>query len=306
MREYRQLMAQQREKAVWMIAFQIIVVLAACTGGVLLGRIFFARAPESTPTAASMTPTAVRTPTPADVSLPTETPAPTDTPEPTATPTPSPTAPSMPTVEPLPIPLPDGQGDVGAYESGDPVEGAPSGVDIRTASVGADLRVTLQSAEGVPAELAESVGEGELLLWIALYDPVPDPPATFTDWVFVLDLDGDTSTGRSPGASRIDPDLGDEVAIGVSYNDISGEYEPYFLVWDRASSALVVGPEGPRFVLDETRMLIGLALPLDTLAQAAEQTAGVALVAGEIRGRAAAQSRVGEQKVIDFCPDLPE
>jgi len=289
-----------------MIAFQIVIVLAACVGGVLVGRTLFPRAPEPTPTVASMTSTAARTPAPADTPAPTDIPAPTETPVPTATPTPVPTAAPTPTPEPSPTPAPDPQDDVGAYESGDPVEGAPDGVDIRSGSVGADLRVAFQLTEGLPAELAESIGDDEVLLWIALYGPVPDPPTTFTDWVFVLDLDGDTSTGRSPGATRINPDLGDEVAIGVSYNDASGAYEPYFLVWDPARSALVAGPERPRFALNETRTLIGLALPLETLAQAAEQTAGVTLVPGEVKGRAAAQSRAGGQKVIDFYPDLPE
>ncbi|KPL21199.1 MAG: hypothetical protein AMJ93_10180 [Anaerolineae bacterium SM23_84] len=179
-------------------------------------------------------------------------------------------------------------------------------MDIRTASVGADLRVALWPTEGVSAELAGLATEDEVLLWISFYEPIPDPPAMFTDWVFVLDLDGDVTTGRPVGTVRINPDLGYEVAVGVSYNSASGEYEPYFLVWDPAGSTLVLQPDVPRFTLNEARTLIGLALPLETLTENVEQTAGVTLVTGEVRGRAAAQSYVGESNVVDFCPDRPD
>ena len=74
---------------------------------------------------------------------------PTPTPLPSPTPLPTPTA--TPTPEPTPTPPPDPQGDVGAYDSGAPIEGIPVGVDIRAASIGADLRVDIQSAAGVPA-----------------------------------------------------------------------------------------------------------------------------------------------------------
>jgi len=217
-----------------------------------------------------------------------------------------PTPTSAPTPEPSPTQPPDPQGDVGTYESGESVEGVPAGVDIRVASVGANLQVVLQPTEGVPAELAEWASEEEVLLWISLYDPVPDPPMVFTDWVFVLDLDGDVATGRPAGAVRVNPDLGYEVAIGVSYNDASGEYEPYLLVWDQANLALVSKPDKPRFVLDEARTLIGLALPLETLTENVEQATGMTLVPGDVKGRAAVQSRAGGQKVIDFCPDRPD
>ncbi len=300
MSEYRELMAQQRVRAVWTVVLGSIVVLALCIGAALAARTLFLPTPETTPTAtlpvtvAPMTPTTPLTPTPTDIPTPTETPALTPTPTTAPPPEPSPTLPSDP------------QGDVTAYESGDPVEGVPDGVDIRTASVGADLRVALQPTEGVPAELAEWATTDEILLWISFYDPVPDPPTVFTDWVFVLDLDGDKATGRPAGAVRVNPDLGYEVAIGVSYDDASGKYEPYLLVWDPAKLALVSKPDEPRFALNEARTLIGLALRLETLAENVEQTTGVTLVAGEVKGRAAVQSRAGGRKVVDFYPDRPD
>ncbi len=311
MREYPDLMAQQRTKVVWTMVFGLIV-LALCIGAALAVRRLFRPTPEPMLTATSlavvvpMTSTVMPTPIATSPVVVMITPRPADTPTPIETPTSTPASTATPTPEPSPTPLSDPQGDVGIYESGDPVEGVPDGVDIRAASVGADLRVVLRPTEGVPAALAEWATEDEVLLWISLYDPVPDPPTVFTDWVFVLDLDGDVATGRPAGAVRVNPDLGYEVAIGVSYNDASGEYEPYLLVWDQANLALVSKPDKPRFVLDEARTLIGLALPLGTLTENVEQTTGMTLVPGDVKGRAAVQSRAGGQKAIDFCPDRPD
>jgi len=303
MGEYPKLMAKQRAKVAWMMVFGLIALIL-CIGAALSVRRLFRSAPEPMPTATSpaivvpTTYTVMPTPIATSPVVVTITPTPTDTPTSTETPVSAP--------EPFPTPLADPQGDVGAYESGNPVEGVPDGVDIRAASIGADLRVVLQPTEEVPAELAAWATEEEVLLWISLYNPVPHPPTVFTDWVFVLDLDGDMATGRPAGAVRANPDLGYEVAIGVSYNDASGEYEPYFLVWDQAELALVSKPDEPRFVLDEARTLIGLALPLETLTENVEQTTGVTLVPGDVKGRAAVQSRAGGQKVIDFYPDRPD
>ena len=311
MREYPDLMAKQRTKVAWMMVFGLIV-LALCIGAALAVRRLFRPTPEPMPIATSpavvvpMTSAVIPTPTATSPVVVMITPRPADTPTPTKTATSTPVSTATPAPEPSPTPLSDPQGDVGIYESGNPVEGVPGGVDIRAASVGADLRVVLQPTAGVPAALAEWATEDEVLLWISLYDPVPDPPTVFTDWVFVLDLDGDVATGRPAGAVRVNPDLGYEVAIGVSYNDASGEYEPYLLVWDQAKLALVLKPDKPRFVLDEARTLIGLALPLETLTENVEQTAGMTLVPGDVKGRAAVQSYAGGQKVIDFYPDRPD
>ncbi|HEY67287.1 MAG TPA: hypothetical protein G4N97_03345 [Thermoflexia bacterium] len=231
---------------------------------------------------------------------------PTSTPAPSPTPIPTLASTATPTAEAPPPPPTDPQGDVGTYDSGAPVEGVPAGVDIRAASVGSDLRITLQPTEGVPTELAGWTAEDEVLLWIALYKPLPDPPEVYTEWLFALDLDGDTTTGRPVGEARINPDLGMEAAIGVYYDPASGEYVPYLLVWDPAQGSLVPQPDVPRFTLDDSRTLIGLALPLETLIQAVEQTAGVTVVPEAVKGRAAALSYAGEQAVIDFYPDRPE
>ncbi len=231
------------------------------------------------------------------------TPTPTPVPSPVPTPTPTPTA--TPTPEPTPLPPADPQGDVGAYGSGDPVEGVPAGVDISAASVAPDLRVVLQPTEGVPPELVGWATEGEMLLWLSLHEPVPALPAAFTDWLFALDLDGDTDTGRAAGAGRINPDLGTEAAVGVSYNPANGEYEPYLWIWDPAQEEWTEEPDVVRFYVDESRTLIGLALSLETLTQNVAQTTGVTVVPEAVKGRAAALSFAGEQGVVDFYPDRP-
>jgi len=217
-----------------------------------------------------------------------------------------PTPTSAPTPESSPTQPPDPQGDVGTYESGESVERVPAGVDIRVASVGANLQVVLQPTEGVPAELAEWASEEEVLLWISLYEPVSDPLAWYMEWLVALDLDGDVETGRPVGSARINPDLGMEVAVGAYYNFDSEQIEPYFLVWDSAQGSLVRATDIVRCTLDESRTLVGLALPLETLTQIVAQTSGVTVVPEAVKGRAAALSRVEEQRVIDFYPDRPD
>ena len=226
-------------------------------------------------------------------------PSPTPEPPPVVVPT------DTPTPEVIAPPPTDPQGDVGAYENGAPVAGPPAGVDISSASPGPDLHVLLQPTEGVPPELAGWAAEGEILLWIALHEPIPDPPPVYMNWLFALDVDGNTATGRPAGSRRINPDLGDEAVIGVSYDPATGAYEPYFLVWDSAQGNWATGPEGIRYRIDESRALVALALPLEAFSQSVAQTSGVTLVPEAIKGRAAADSYVGEQRVIDFYPALP-
>jgi hypothetical protein len=227
--------------------------------------------------------------------------------EPTATPVPPPTPvpTDTPTPEAIASPSADPQGDVGTYEDGTPVEGAPSGMDIKDASVGADLRVVLQPTENVPAELAGWAGEGDVLLWFVLHNPVGDPPGVYINWLFALDIDGNTATGRPVGSRRINPDLGDEVVVGVTYNPTAGAYEPYALIWDTAQGNWAEGPD-VRYTFDESRTLLAFALPLDGLTGALSQVGDVTIVPDAAKGRAAVDSYVGEQRVIDFYPDLPQ
>ena len=157
MREYQEFLAQQQyAKGIRIAVFGVtIITMSVCL--VLVTRILLFPAPETTPAvtplgvAAPATFTAVPEPMSTVASAMTSTPLPTVTSEPLSS-----------TVAPTAAPLSgsssawlsDPQGDVGGYESGIPVDGAPGGMDIQTANVYVDLRVALQPVEGVPTELA--------------------------------------------------------------------------------------------------------------------------------------------------------
>jgi hypothetical protein len=282
----------QRAKLVLTAVFVLIIIALCALAAFSVIRLIVPRQ-EPTPTP-TMTPTKVPV-------TPTATPAPTLAPTATLAPT------LAPTVQPSPTPPPtDAEGDVGTYDTGDPVEDIPAGVDIGVASIAPDMRVVLQPGDEIPAAFADWVAEGEVLLWIALNEPVPDPPEVYVEWLFVLDMDGNVETGRPAGSARINPDLGMEVALGAFYDAGSGQPGTYFLVWDREQQALVRQAGGLRFTLDDSRTLVGMALPLETLTQAVQDTSGVTVVPDGVKGRAAALARVGAGRVIDFYPDRPE
>lgn len=233
------------------------------------------------------------TPTPTATPLPTLSPTDTPSPEPTAEPTASSPGDSDP------------EGDVGDYETGELVESPPSGVDIAGASLDAELGLALEP-DALPDELADWREEGEILFWMSLHDAIPEPPSIYMNWLFVVDADGDTETGRPMGSRRINPDLGDEIALGVSYNPATEAYEPYSLVWDSDDGAWAAGPE-VRYTFGESRTVVGLAVSLEALEGGLAQTEAGALDSEEARGRAAAETYLtDETRVIDFYPELPE
>lgn len=227
---------------------------------------------------------------------------PTPTPSPTPTPAPSPT----PTTAATPMPLADPQSDVEFYSSGALADTYPDGVDIMNASVAGDRRITLQSMEGVPQPLIGWPQEGEALLWIALYEPVPETMEVRTDWLFALDLDGDTATGRPVGSARVNPDIGMETAVGVYYDPAAEQFATYFLVWNSAQGGWTDGPDVVRYTFSPDRTMVGLALPLDTLQQQVSEVTGVTWVPEATTGRAAAVSYTEPEAVIDLYPEPAE
>ncbi len=228
------------------------------------------------------------------VCTPTPTPVPTPTPEPSPTPTP----------EPIPIQNADAQGDVGLYSTGTPVEQPPAGLDIRNASIEADGRVVLGGIQYLPAELAAWMESGETVLWVSLYEPLPDTLDAYTEWLFVLDMDGDTGTGRQMGSAAINPDLGDEAALALFYDPNTAAFGTYSLIWDPAAGGWAAGLD-LRYWISEDRTLLALGVPLNSLQQQVAQTAGVATVPEATRGRAAAVAYTEPERLIDFYPDLP-
>jgi hypothetical protein len=171
--------------------------------------------------------------------------------------------------------------------------------------MGGDLRVALQPQAGVPEELAGWAGPGDALLWVVLYEPIPEPPPSYTDWVFALDLDGNPQTGRPPGQARINPDLGDEAALGIAFDAANGEYSAYALVWGSQDQDWIDGPDQVRYFISEDRRIVALAVPLQALMNAVSQGSGVTTVAERVRGRVAVLSYVADQAVIDLYPDAP-
>ncbi|TET52197.1 MAG: hypothetical protein E3J64_05585, partial [Anaerolineales bacterium] len=91
----------------------------------------------------------------------------TPTPSADATSTPPPSATATP--EAGSFTTADARDDIGLYDTGAPSQESPAGIDIRAASIRADLRVSLEPGAGVPSEFADWVEEGEILLWIAFY-----------------------------------------------------------------------------------------------------------------------------------------
>jgi hypothetical protein len=265
-----------------------VIVIILCIAAILLARTFFPVGGSVEPTKAVTSPPSVLPTKP----LPTWTPEPTEAPEPTEVPTPEPTQPAF---------LPDGQGDAVVYETGDPVDETPAGVDIRVASIGKDLEVTLGIPAEVPGGLADLATEGNMLLWLELYEPIPESPAQRLEWLFVLDMDDDTETGRPAGQRPINPDLGYEVAIGLT--DENGTYSPYVLIWQAGS--WVAGPQAT-YLVDETGTLIGLAVPRDELVAKVSELSGVDTVPDDVKGRLAALAGTGTDRIADFYPDLPE
>jgi hypothetical protein len=217
--------------------------------------------------------------------------------EPTSTPVPTVGATETPLPEPtVAFPL-DLQGDVVDYNTGAAVEGIPTGLDIQSASVAPDLHVTLQPGDAVPGELVGWATEGEALLWIALYEPVPE--GARIQWFIVLDVDGNGSTGRAPGSRDINTGLGDEIAVTVAH--ATGQITVW--VWDANGATFVDGPAGARYTVTESGTVVGIALPLEALTQAVSEHAGVTILPEAVRGRVAADAYIGEQRIIDYYPN---
>lgn len=272
------------------IALMALVLLVLCIVAALI--LFSLFRSGSRPDATASPPaTGTSEATDASTTSPTSTPEPTDTPAPTPEPT--------DTEEPSPAAQPDPQGDVEANADGAPVDEVPAGIDIRTASVGADMSIVLQPEEGIPPELEGWADpDQEALLWITLYEPIPVTPTERLEWVFVLDVDGDVDTGRpaTEDQPRIKTGLGDEVAISLYYDVENQRYATYCLVWNGGWGS---GPQ-VRYQIDDSRTVIGLALPYDELVE----TLGGTIDPDAVRGRAAALSGTKPNRIADFYPEV--
>jgi len=146
------------------------------------------------------------------------------------------------------------------------------------------------------------------VLWIALYGPPSgDTLTSAVDWLIVLDVDGNTATGRPPGTRSINPDLGDEVALGVSYDPGSDTFTPFLWIWSSAAGDwdLTDRQSVVRHTVNEEQDLIGLAVSLEYVREQVAQIAGVTLAPEAVRGRVAVVTYTAPDALIDFYPDPP-
>ncbi len=213
------------------------------------------------------------------------------TPTPPPTPTPIPTPAPTPTPPPTPIPEADPSGDLFVYNTGAAASAPFDGLDIRNAAFAADGRL---QAGGLPAELAGWAQAGEVVLWMALYTPIPEGLSVRADWFFVLDLDGNPGTGRPPGTRPVNQGLGDEVAVGLYYDPTDGAFHSYLLLWNAARGDFDDGGE-PRYWVSPDRTGVALAVSGDILGPR-----GFAPEAA--RGRAATVAYTTPQPIADFYP----
>jgi hypothetical protein len=280
---------EQRAKLALAIGLGVFVIIL-CITAVLVARTALAPTqPEPTEEATS---SATLVPT---------TPPPTWTPEPTEAP-PSPTDPPVPTDTPVPA---DAQGDVVTYDDAlDSVEEYPAGIDILVASIGPDSSVPFDAAKDVPDALADWSTDDELLLWVELQEALPDLPEDKLEWVFILDVDGDTETGRPAGARPVNPDLGYEAAVSLSYSPDNEQYVTYYAVWNAETGGWITSSE-VRYFVDDSGTLIGLAVSRQALTEAIAEASGTTVVPGSVLGRVAALAGQGAERVADFYPDLP-
>lgn len=211
----------------------------------------------------------------------------TPTPPPSPTPTPTPAPPPPPT----PIPEADPAGDLFVYNTGAAASAPFDGLDIRNGPFTADGHLPTGN---LPSDLAEWAQAGETVLWMAFYTPIPQGMLVRADWLFVLDVDGNSGTGRPPGTRPVNRDLGDEVAVGLYYDPTDGAFHSYLLLWNTARGDFDDGG-APRYWLSPDRTVIALAVPGDVL-----RARG--FVPEAARGRAATIAYATPDAVADFYP----
>lgn len=260
-------------------------------------------APEPSPTALPSSSPTLR-PTPTHTPSPT-TPTPTaepDTPIPTPALTPSPT----PAASPTPVLAVDRRGDLVDYDTFAPIANAPTGADIRLACFDQDL----QLIRSIPGELAAEIRDwntaGYLILWMTLYEPVPEILEQDRYWLFALDSDGSLASGRPPGDGPVIPDLGPEVSIGVRSMPAAGiTFEVYLYVWNTAIQDSEVHSAQAEARLGTTREAIFIRVPYDVLESLIRELSQTEPRWERATGRAATIVSTGTGRAIDFFPELP-
>jgi hypothetical protein len=241
-------------------------------------------------------------PTTAFTTAPKATPAEQTPAEPTSAPTTAPTQ----TSSPSPSIFFDGVGDLVSFDTLEPVSVAPPGTDIRAAcfSGGRQLMRT------IPAELAGEISdwdtEENLILWLAFHQPVPTASDMERFWIFALDTDGDTATGRPVGEGIINPDIGVEATIGVHSDPATGiELAPYILVWNARLATSESQTLDLEARLSAARDALFIRVPVGSLTETIKTLSKVEPNWDQTIGRALATATTSEGTVADFAPERP-
>lgn len=241
------------------------------------------------------------------------------TPVPTATLTMTPIGPTP--VEPTPVPpttvstrtpspsslfLFDDVGDLVSFDTLAPVASAPPGTDIRAVCFNGGR----QLVRTIPGELAGEISdwntEENLILWLTFHEPVPTASDMERYWIFALDTDNNTATGRPVGEGIINPDIGVEVTIGVYSNPAADiELAPYALVWNArlvTSEPQILDLEAH---LSAARGALFIRVPVASLTETIRTLSEVESDWDQAVGRALATATTGEGVVADFAPERP-
>lgn len=248
-------------------------------------------------------PEALVQPTSASTATPTTTPTEAASAEPT--PVPSTAAPTR-TSSPSTSIFFDDVGDLVSFDTLTPIAIAPSGTDIRAACFDGER----QLMRTVPGELTSEISDwdaGEnLILWLTFHEPVPATPDMERFWIFALDADGNTTTGRPVGEGKINPDIGVEATIGVHSNPAAGiELAPYVLVWNArlvTSEPQVLDLEAR---LSAARDALFIRVPAESLAETIRTLSEIEPDWDQAVGRALATATTDEGAVADFAPERP-
>jgi hypothetical protein len=219
---------------------------------------------------------------------------------------PSPTPASTQTTAPIPALFFDGVSDLVSLDTLEPAAIAPPGADIRAACF-TDGR---QLVRTIPGELAGEIGdwnaEENLILWLTFHEPVPTVPDVERYWIFALDTDANTATGRPLGEGKINPDIGVEATIGVHSNPAAGtELTPYILIWNVRLGNSEYKTLDLETRLSTARDALFIRVPMGSLTETIRTLSKVEPNWDQAIGRALATAITGEGTVADFAPERP-
>ena len=224
--------------------------------------------------------------------------------------------PASPTHSPSPAPTQtstsastvflDAAGDLVSFDTLEPVAIAPPGTDIRAACFNSEGQLMRAIPDELAGEVSDWDTEENLVLWLTFHEPVPTVPDVERYWIFALDVDGNTATGRPVDEGKINPDIGVEVTIGVHSNPAAGiELAPYIMVWNTrlvTSEPLTLELEAR---LSTARDALFVRVPADLLAEIVRSFSEVEPNWDQTSGRALATATTSEGTVADFAPERP-